>query len=148
MPTTIIGASGIDNIQDGVVGTNDIANNAVTTAKVADANITAAKLSGAQSGAAPVYGARAWCVFNGTTAGTNAPTSGGNVSTVTRNSAGNYTINFTTAMQDANYSIVVSGNGGLTYLGTTSTGSANVLCVNASTGVPIDITLVTVAIFR
>jgi hypothetical protein len=44
MPTTIIGASGIDNIQDGVVGTNDLANNAVTTAKVADANITAAKL--------------------------------------------------------------------------------------------------------
>ena len=33
-----------------------------------------------------------------------------NVSSVTRNGTGDYTINFTTALNDANYSGVVSGN--------------------------------------
>jgi hypothetical protein len=60
------------------------------------------------SGSAPVYAARAWVNFNGTT---TTPTirASGNVSSVTRNSAGVYTVNFTTAMPDANYSLVVSG---------------------------------------
>jgi hypothetical protein len=60
------------------------------------------------SGTAPIYGCRAWCIFNGTTTGTNAPTAGGNVSTVTRNAVGDYTINFTTAMPDANYSTIIT----------------------------------------
>lgn len=37
--------------------------------------------------------AKAWCVFNGTLTGTNSPTAGYNVASVTRNSAGNYTVN-------------------------------------------------------
>lgn len=65
--------------------------------------VSAAKLDGAQSGSPPVFGARAWCVFDGTLAGTNAPTAGGNVTSVTRNGAGDYTINFTVALPDANY---------------------------------------------
>lgn len=47
--------------------------------------------------------AKAWAMWNGTTAGTNAPTVGYNVTSVTRNSAGVYTINFTTAFSTANY---------------------------------------------
>ena len=80
----------------------------VTTADIVDANITAAKLSGAQTGAAPVYGVRAWCTFNGGATGTNAPTAGGNVTSVTRNTGGDYTINFTVAMPDANYAVTGS----------------------------------------
>lgn len=38
--------------------------------------------------------AAAWCTFDGTKTGTNAPTAGFNVKSVTRNSAGNYTVNF------------------------------------------------------
>lgn len=48
------------------------------------------------------YGCRAWVNFNGT--GTVAIRDSGNVSSITDNSAINYTINFTTAMPDANYS--------------------------------------------
>jgi len=57
------------------------------------------------SGSAPVYACRAWVNFDGTT---TTPTirASGNVSSVTRSAAGNYTVNFATAMPDANYSAV------------------------------------------
>lgn len=55
-------------------------------------------------GGAPLYAARAWVNFNGT--GTVAIRVAGNVSSITDNGVGDYTINFTTAMPDANYAIV------------------------------------------
>ena len=55
------------------------------------------------SGSAPVYAARAWVNFNGT--GTVAIRASGNVSSITDNGTGDYTVNFTTAMPDANYSV-------------------------------------------
>jgi hypothetical protein len=94
-------------IVDSSITTAKIADSSITTAKIADANITAAKLDGAQSGSAPIYAARAWVNFNGT--GTVAIRASGNVSSITDNGTGDYTINFTTAMSDANYSSVVSG---------------------------------------
>jgi hypothetical protein len=48
--------------------------------------------------------AKAWVNFNGT--GTVAIRASFNVSSITDNGTGDYTINFTTAMQDANYSLV------------------------------------------
>jgi len=62
------------------------------------------------SGSAPVYAARAWVNFNGT--GTVAIRASGNVSSITDNGTGDYTVNFTTAMPDANYAAVVSSNTG------------------------------------
>jgi hypothetical protein len=56
------------------------------------------------SGSAPSYSARAWVNFNGT--GTVAIRASGNVSSITDNGTGDYTVNFTTAMSDANYSVV------------------------------------------
>jgi hypothetical protein len=56
--------------------------------------------------AAVAYGCRAWVNFNGT--GTVAIRASGNVSSITDNSAANYTINFTTAMPDANYALASS----------------------------------------
>ena len=53
------------------------------------------------TGTAPQYVCRAWVNFNGT--GTVAIRESGNVSSITDNSAGNYTINFTTAMPHVNY---------------------------------------------
>ena len=53
---------------------------------------------------ATAYGCRAWVNFNGT--GTVAIRGSGNVSSITDNALGNYTVNFTTAMPDANYSAV------------------------------------------
>ena len=45
----------------------------------------------------------AWVTFNGT--GTVAISASGNVSSITDNGTGRYTVNFTTAMPDANYSM-------------------------------------------
>ena len=47
------------------------------------------------------YKCRAWVNFNGN--GTVAIRASGNVSSITDNGVGNYTVNFTTAMPDANY---------------------------------------------
>lgn len=52
------------------------------------------------------YGCRAWVNFNGT--GTIAIRASGNVTSITDNGTGDYTVNFTTALSDANYSTVAS----------------------------------------
>ena len=74
---------------------------------------TATKLS-TTTGSAPAYACRAWVNFDGTrdttgavsTANTNRLIrASGNVTSVLRNSVGDYTITFTTAMSDANYSV-------------------------------------------
>lgn len=61
------------------------------------------------TGSAPSYLCRAWVNFNGT--GTVAIRGSGNVSSITDNGTGDYTVNFTTAMPDANYCPVLSGIG-------------------------------------
>jgi hypothetical protein len=55
---------------------------------------------------ATAYGCRAWVNFNGT--GTPAIRASGNVSSITDNGTGDYTVNFTTAMPDANYQTSVT----------------------------------------
>jgi hypothetical protein len=57
---------------------------------------------------AVAYGCRAWVNFNGT--GTVAIRASGNVSSITDNGTGDYTVNFTTAMSDVNYSAIVTCN--------------------------------------
>jgi hypothetical protein len=58
------------------------------------------------TGSAPMYVGRAWVNFNGT--GTVAIRSSGNVSSITDNGTGDYTVNFTTAMPDANYAVTTA----------------------------------------
>jgi hypothetical protein len=97
---------------------------------------------------ATAYGCRAWCVFNGATTGTNAPIAGGNVSTVTRNSTGNYTINYTTLMPDANCAVVATSLAAITYLvSVPTTTSANVGTLN-SAAAATDYAYVCVSVFR
>ena len=52
---------------------------------------------------------RAWVNFNGT--GTPSIRASFNVSSITDNGTGDYTVNFTTAMPDVNYATVGSSNG-------------------------------------
>lgn len=73
--------------------------------KVQDDTVSAAKLDGEQTGTAPVYGARAFVNFDGS----GNIRSSGNIASVAKNGTGDYTITFTTAMPDANYTI--SGGG-------------------------------------
>jgi len=58
------------------------------------------------TGSAPYYGARAWVSFNGV--GTVSIRASANVSSITDNDVGQYTVNFTTAMPDANYCFQVN----------------------------------------
>jgi hypothetical protein len=99
---------------------------------------------------ATAYGCRAWVNFNGT--GTVAIIGSGNVSSITDNGTGDYTVNFTTAMPDANYATnlsIGSVTGGssdvIPLLSTLSTTSVRVLSVQA---VFRDPATVCVSIFR
>ena len=58
--------------------------------------------------ASTAYGCRAWVNFNGTTASPSTIRGSGNVTSVTKNATGDYTINFTNAMVDANYAVVTA----------------------------------------
>jgi hypothetical protein len=66
------------------------------------------KMNSGYGSIATAYGCRAWVNFDGT--GTVAIRASGNVSSITDNGTGDYTVNFTTAMPDANYSL--NGNNG------------------------------------
>jgi len=67
-------------------------------------DVPAARITDAlnATGTAPVYACRAWVNFDGT--GTVAIRASGNVSSITDNGVGLYRVNFTIAMEDANYS--------------------------------------------
>lgn len=60
------------------------------------------------TGTAPSYLCRAWVNFNGT--GTVAIRASGNVSSITDNGVADYTVNFATAMPDANYALSQSSS--------------------------------------
>jgi hypothetical protein len=100
------------------------------------------------------YKCRAWCNFDGT--GTVAIRASGNVSSITDNGTGDYTVNFTNALVDADYAAVVAagnlvGGTGAVQIPrdaapTTTTirfSTAN----NAGTGL-VDAPYVNVAVFR
>ena len=106
------------------------------------------------TGTAPFFGCRAWVNFNGT--GTVAIRASGNVSSITDNGAGDYTVNFTTAMSDANYAALVTASGGGTLaVGNASVGWAAVYGTSSlriggsdnNTDSNIDLTNINVAIF-
>jgi hypothetical protein len=65
------------------------------------------KFNSGYGSVATAYGCRAWVNFNGT--GTVAIRASGNVTSITDNNTGDYTVNFTTAMPDANYAISANG---------------------------------------
>jgi len=62
------------------------------------------------TGSAPIYACRAWVKFNGT--GTVILRASGNVSSITDNGTGDYTVNFATAMQDKNYATTANWTNG------------------------------------
>ena len=97
--------------------------------------------------------ARAWCNFNGTSASPITPRANYNISSVTKNSTGNYTLNFATALADANYSVTASANlaTGVSWVsapysgGTKSTSAVQIAIVN--NGAFADLSDISVTIF-
>ena len=118
------------------------------------------------TGDAPLFGCRAWVNFDGTkdttgavsTANTNRLIRGsGNVTSVLRNGLGDYTVTFTTAMPDANFSFVGTASeatsGGSrafvtqTFSSPNTTTSARFLTLRPETA-SVDSPHISVAIFR
>ncbi len=104
------------------------------------------------SGTAPLYMCRAWVNFNGT--GTVAIRASGNVSSITDNGTGDYTANLTTALVDANGSVV---GGGFYFSGFNSSGEAvqcalsttsAVRITTGSTAAKLDFNYVNISVFR
>ena len=83
-------AGRLDRIEDNSVTTTKLVDDAVTTAKITDANVTLAKTENAIKENIVL----AWVSFNGT--GTPAIEDDFNVSTITDNGNGDYTVNYTT----------------------------------------------------
>jgi hypothetical protein len=100
---------------------------------------------------------RAWVNFNGT--GTVAIRASGNVSSITDNGVGDYTVNFTTAVSDANYSANITAETSLAagsfadlmgvVNGGRAAGSVRITCVNPTDGVgERDVAAAMISIFR
>jgi hypothetical protein len=104
------------------------------------------------------YSCRAWVNFNGT--GTVAIRASGNVTSITDNGTGDYTVNFTTAMPDANYSVVgtakiVGGVGGQNirihndaYATAVTTTTVKVQVTSSGNAALADSEMVNIAVFR
>jgi hypothetical protein len=112
------------------------------------------KFNSGYGSVATAYGCRAWVNFDGT--GTPAIRASGNVSSITDNGTGNYTVNFTTAMPDANYGIVATTKTGssqsgalvsLTNVSNPTASAAILLSLTPSIGLA-DVEYMSVAIFR
>ena len=98
---------------------------------------------------------RAWVNFNGT--GTVAIRASFNVTSITDNGTGDYTVNFTNAMPDANYSTLFTGQavsatnfglcGGIGFNTTPTTSIVNIT-THADNGTKFDIPIVNVLIIR
>lgn len=105
---------------------------------------------------APVSSAKAWVNFNGT--GTVAIRGSFNVSSITDNGTGDYTVNFSTAFADANYATVgsdaywstPSGRGSVWFevAAVSSTTTSSVRVLTSGTAALYDVPSVNVAIFR
>jgi hypothetical protein len=99
-----------------------------------------------------VNGAKAWVNFNGT--GTVAIRASYNVSSITDNGTGTYTVNFTNAFSDANYAALVTGgdSSGASAIAygpnSTPTTTAFTVSVLNTAGSFVDRTQICVGIFR
>jgi hypothetical protein len=123
------------------------------------ARITAAgdfQFNSGYGSVATAYGCRAWVNVSGATSPGTIRASG-NVTSVTKAGTGNYTVNFTTAMPDANYSAVIglgndSGSTGAGWwvhrLPTFAAGSCQVLTGRPDNGVYVDAGWISMAFFR
>jgi len=173
MPITISGSTGIAGV-DGSASTPALQGTDTNTGVYFGADTISFSEGGAVVGqfdssanfqfnsgygsVATAYGCRAWVNFNGQ--GTVAIRASGNVQSITDNGAGNYTVNFNTALPDANFTAVMHNKIldqfsrlGLFTIDNRTSGTAQLRTfvasnTNATTLTDLDPTLVDLAIFR
>ena len=141
MPITINGTGTITGVSAG-----GLPSSSVTTANIADNAVTYAKIGTTEQGQL----CKAWVNFNGT--GTVAIRASYNVSSITDNGTGDYTVNFTTALADANYawsgSINNNASNYLIYGWTSAPTTTSLRLATGNTGTFVDSNYINVAIFR
>ena len=113
------GTSAISSVAPGTAGNLLTSNGTAWTSAAAPTGITTT------TGSAPYFGARAWVSFAGASGTIGAS---GNIASVSRTAAGVYTVTFTTAMPDTNYTISVTP-----YLTTLGSPFQMAFCTNKST---------------
>ena len=151
--------SGSLNIQSNgttVLGVTSTGTSVTGTQSVSGAQSVSGNLSfnSGYGSSAVAYGCRAWVNFNGT--GTPAIRSSGNVTSITDNGTGDYTINITTAMPDVNYAVAGTCNIGTSNYnlvispnyGANPTTSAFRFVTSANDGNFYDCAFVYIAVFR
>jgi len=125
------------------------------TNQVAQARIDSSGVLSFNSGygsAATAYGCRVWVNFNGTTSSPSTIRGSGNVSSVTKNGTGDFTINFTTALVDTNYAPMITadrgGHAAMGYKPTTIATSSYRFTSVQQQGTALDSEFTSVTIFR
>lgn len=114
------------NVPTGTAVSGDVTITSAGVTSIGNAKVTAAKMDGVAKdnagsnltvGTTPVFGCRAFVNFDGTKDTTGAVSelntdrlirAAGNISSVTRNSEGSYTITFSPALPDSNYAVVIT----------------------------------------
>jgi hypothetical protein len=142
-------------------GDISLQNNGTTALNLTSGNL---QFNSGYGSVATAYGCRAWVNFDGTAASPITARASANISSITKASTSDYTINFTTAMPDINYSIVATTSPGSAYssVGIAELNSARastsivapttsafaLSVVNAGSGVAASVSYVNVAVFR
>ena len=105
------------------------------------------------SGSAPIYACRAWANIN--SPGTASIRAAGNISSISDGGVGVFFPNFTTSMQDANYSVSVTislVSDGIYYMqgyaDSYTTSSFRIICINIGGSGYADPSIVSCAVFR
>jgi len=105
--TTGVATPGVQNSADETIAGTLTVTGAATAGVIKSTSTTAPTTFQNSAGTEIGTLCRAWVNFNGAT---GAIRNNFNVTSVTRNATGSYTINFTTAMPDVNYSTVAAIN--------------------------------------
>jgi hypothetical protein len=132
-------------------GTPSLPTGTTAVTQTAGNNTTAVATTAFVTAAIPTNNVKAWVNFNGT--GTVAIRASFNVSSITDNGVGTYTLNFTTAMTDVNFATVGSvSNDASSQMGfqptTRAVGSVRVLSRDTASGGLVDLSVISVACFR
>jgi hypothetical protein len=150
---------------DGTPGANDMPGRLVFSTTADGASSPTERMRIANNGAIstvvpggstlyPAFACRAWVNFNGT--GTVAIRASGNVSSIADNGVGNYSVNFTTGLADADFAVGLGGSQDGFNASTNSNigtggfgaGQISLLCRNNADTAYVDYATVTCGVFR